>query len=82
MKVFYFLPNLNLKYSSTSVSNSTTVLATITGPLLMAKAYTSHTMALVITIATIQPLRSPTLLVCHDLYTCGINVMAVRNDPK
>ena len=78
---YYFL-NFILKYNSTKVSSSTMLFATITGPLLMANAYTSHTIALVITIAIIQLLRSPTLLDCHDLYTCGTKVMAVRKDPK
>jgi hypothetical protein len=58
------------------------VLANSTGPLLIKYPYASHTRVLVTTINTIQVLRSPTLLDFHDLYTCGIKVIDVRNDPK
>lgn len=27
-------------------------------------------------------LRSPILLLCHALYTCGTNVMLLKKDPK
>ena len=58
------------------------MLANITGPLLIAIPYINQTEALVITINTIHLLKSPTLLVCHALYTCGIKVIEVRKDPK
>ena len=58
------------------------VLANSTGPKLFKYPYASHTKVLVITINTIQVLRSPTLLDFHDLYTCGIKVIDVRKDPK
>ena len=58
------------------------VLANRTGPLLIKYPYVSHTRVLETTIKTIQVLRSPTLLDFHDLYTCGIKVIEVRNDPR
>ena len=45
-------------------------------------AYTSQTIALMITISTIHVLRSPTLRVCQALYTCGMKVMLVRKAPS
>jgi hypothetical protein len=78
----YCFLKLNLKYNKTNVSTSTTALAEITGPLLMANAYTNQTIVLVRTIKIIQILRSPTLFDCQDLYTCGKKVIEVKNDPK
>jgi hypothetical protein len=72
---------VNLKYNNTSDKESTTKLAKITGPLPIPKPYTSHKSVLKMIINIIQILKSPTLLLCQALYTCGINVMADKNEP-
>ena len=57
-------------------------LQMITGQSVNANAYTNHTTVLVKTIKSIVRLRSPALLVCQVLYTCGINVMQLKKLPR
>ncbi len=66
-RLSYLKVNLNTK--SNAARTNMTELAIITGQSISAKAYTSHTTVLVITISIIPRLKSPTLLLLQAKYT-------------